>query len=138
MEWVDSLKVFIVPQLCFCLIVFSGVETHVFKYFTERVQRETSFVWNYRYAEVEFRRIQARDISNAYVDVVQGSRSVGVTKVLRFFFLCLEYHHHMEAHQQQEANEDSSRSARWIPTPEQIRILKDVYYNNGVRSPTAQ
>ncbi|KAL7584999.1 hypothetical protein Lser_V15G45478 [Lactuca serriola] len=81
MEWVDSVK-------------------HVFEYFTERTPRshfelrETSLVWNYKYADVEFGRLQARDmlqhlwtgpISNASVDVVQGSRSVevraaGVTK----------------------------------------------------------
>ncbi|KAK4479941.1 hypothetical protein RD792_012993, partial [Penstemon davidsonii] len=29
-------------------------------------------------------------------------------------------------------------STRWTPTSEQIRILKDLYYNNGVRSPTAE
>ncbi|KAL6498033.1 hypothetical protein OROGR_028430 [Orobanche gracilis] len=29
-------------------------------------------------------------------------------------------------------------STRWSPTNEQIRILKDLYYNNGVRSPTAE
>ncbi|PKA53419.1 Protein WUSCHEL [Apostasia shenzhenica] len=28
-------------------------------------------------------------------------------------------------------------SARWIPTGDQIRILRDLYYNYGVRSPTA-
>ncbi|KAJ7968810.1 Alpha,alpha-trehalose-phosphate synthase 1 [Quillaja saponaria] len=81
MEWVDSIK-------------------HVFEYFTERTPRshfelrETSLVWNYKYADVEFGRIQARDllqhlytgpISNASVDVVQGGRcvevrAVGVTK----------------------------------------------------------
>ncbi|PWA69921.1 glycosyl transferase, family 20, Trehalose-phosphatase, HAD-like domain protein [Artemisia annua] len=81
MEWVDSVK-------------------HVFEYFTERTPRshfelrETSLVWNYKYADIEFGRLQARDmlqhlwtgpISNASVDVVQGSRSVevraaGVTK----------------------------------------------------------
>lgn len=81
MEWVDSVK-------------------HVFEYFTERTPRshtefrETSLVWNYKYADVEFGRLQARDmlqhlwtgpISNASVDVVQGSRcvevrSIGVTK----------------------------------------------------------
>ncbi|KAK0604931.1 hypothetical protein LWI29_021039 [Acer saccharum] len=57
----------------------------------------------------------------------------------------------MEPHQQQQANEDTSSgsgkagsficrpsSTRWTPTPEQIRILKDLYYNNGVRSPTAE
>ncbi|XP_054814273.1 alpha,alpha-trehalose-phosphate synthase [UDP-forming] 1 isoform X2 [Prosopis cineraria] len=79
MEWVDSVK-------------------HVFEYFTERTprshfdfeERETSLVWNYKYADVEFGRLQARDmlqhlwtgpISNASVDVVQGSRSVEVRAV---------------------------------------------------------
>lgn len=77
MEWVDSVK-------------------HVFEYFTERTprshfeHRETSLVWNYKYADVEFGRLQARDmlqhlwtgpISNASVDVVQGSRSVEVRAV---------------------------------------------------------
>ncbi|KAK3025493.1 hypothetical protein RJ639_041574 [Escallonia herrerae] len=78
MEWVDSVK-------------------HVFEYFTERTprshfekRRETSLVWNYKYADVEFGRLQARDmlqhlwtgpISNASVDVVQGSRSVEVRAV---------------------------------------------------------
>ncbi|KAM7492499.1 hypothetical protein LguiA_035420 [Lonicera macranthoides] len=81
MEWIDSVK-------------------HVFEYFTERTPRshfetrETSLVWNYKYADVEFGRLQARDmlqhlwtgpISNSSVDVFQGSRSievraVGVTK----------------------------------------------------------
>ncbi|KAH9711048.1 protein WUSCHEL [Citrus sinensis] len=27
---------------------------------------------------------------------------------------------------------------RWTPTTDQIRILKELYYNNGVRSPTAE
>ncbi|CAI9088880.1 OLC1v1023330C1 [Oldenlandia corymbosa var. corymbosa] len=77
MEWVDSVK-------------------HVFEYFTERTPRshfelrETSLVWNYKYADVEFGRLQARDmlqhlwtgpISNASVDVAQGSRSVEVRAV---------------------------------------------------------
>ncbi|KAM6552290.1 hypothetical protein CsatB_002098 [Cannabis sativa] len=77
MEWVESVK-------------------HVFEYFTERTPRshfelrETSLVWNYKYADVEFGRLQARDmlqhlwtgpISNASVDVVQGSRSVEVRAV---------------------------------------------------------
>ncbi|GAB4846615.1 threalose-6-phosphate phosphatase [Ancistrocladus abbreviatus] len=77
MEWVDSIK-------------------HVFEYFTERTPRshcelrETSLVWNYKYADPEFGRLQARDmlqhlwtgpISNASVDVVQGSRSVEVRAV---------------------------------------------------------
>nr|ASV45870.1 WUSCHEL-related homeobox [Broussonetia papyrifera] len=29
-------------------------------------------------------------------------------------------------------------STRWTPTSDQIRILKDLYYNNGVRSPSAE
>ncbi|PON99471.1 Homeodomain transcription factor [Trema orientale] len=29
-------------------------------------------------------------------------------------------------------------STRWTPTTDQIRILKELYYNNGVRSPTAE
>lgn len=77
MDWVDSVK-------------------HVFEYFTERTprshfeHRETSLVWNYKYADIEFGRLQARDmlqhlwtgpISNAAVDVVQGSRSVEVRSV---------------------------------------------------------
>ncbi|KAI3665378.1 hypothetical protein L6452_44002 [Arctium lappa] len=28
-------------------------------------------------------------------------------------------------------------SSRWTPTSDQIRILKELYYNNGIRSPTA-
>ncbi|XP_047308102.1 alpha,alpha-trehalose-phosphate synthase [UDP-forming] 1-like [Impatiens glandulifera] len=77
MDWVDSVK-------------------HVFEYFTERTPRshfelrETSLVWNYKYADVEFGRLQARDmlqhlwtgpISNAAVDVIQGGRSVEVRAV---------------------------------------------------------
>ncbi|KAK2982513.1 hypothetical protein RJ640_012758 [Escallonia rubra] len=77
MDWVDSVK-------------------HVFEYFTERTPRshfeprETSLVWNYKYADVEFGRLQAKDmlqhlwtgpISNASVEVVQGGRSVEVRAV---------------------------------------------------------
>ncbi|KAL2348599.1 hypothetical protein Fmac_002599 [Flemingia macrophylla] len=29
-------------------------------------------------------------------------------------------------------------STRWTPTSDQIRILKDLYYNNGIRSPSAE
>ncbi|TYI64529.1 hypothetical protein E1A91_D09G095700v1 [Gossypium mustelinum] len=72
MEWVDSVK-------------------NVFEYFTDRTPRsqfevqETSLIWNYKYSDVEFGRLQARDllqhlwtgpISNASLDVVQGRRSV--------------------------------------------------------------
>ncbi|KAL3527205.1 hypothetical protein ACH5RR_011861 [Cinchona calisaya] len=64
------------------------------------------------------------------------------TKSFKFYSI-------MEPQQQQQLpNEDgcSSKSSflcrqsstRWAPTTEQIRILKDVYYNNGVRSPTAE
>ncbi|KVI10542.1 Glycosyl transferase, family 20, partial [Cynara cardunculus var. scolymus] len=83
------------------IVVLSGsdravLDEHVFEYFTERTPRshfelrETSLVWNYKYADVEFGRLQARDmlqhlwtgpISNASVDVVQGSRSVEVRAV---------------------------------------------------------
>ncbi|KAL8460773.1 hypothetical protein ACS0TY_031536 [Phlomoides rotata] len=77
MDWVDSVK-------------------HVFEYFTERTPRshfelrETSLVWNYKYADVEFGKLQSKDllqhlwtgpISNASVDVVQGARSVEVRAV---------------------------------------------------------
>ncbi|KAK7247221.1 hypothetical protein RIF29_42098 [Crotalaria pallida] len=77
MDWVDSVK-------------------HVFEYFTERTPRshfelrETSVIWNYKYADIEFGRLQARDllqhlwtgpISNASLDVVQGARSVEVRAV---------------------------------------------------------
>lgn len=68
----------------------------VFEYFCERTprsfveQRGTSLVWNYKYADVEFGRIQARDllqhlltgpISNAPVDIVRGAKSVEVRPV---------------------------------------------------------
>ncbi|KAL0704361.1 hypothetical protein Bca4012_070786 [Brassica carinata] len=69
---------------------------NVFKYFTDRTPRsffeasETSLVWNYENADVEFGRAQARDllqylwagpISNASVDVVRGNHSVEVHAV---------------------------------------------------------
>ncbi|XP_038719967.1 protein WUSCHEL-like [Tripterygium wilfordii] len=60
----------------------------------------------------------------------------------------------MDPQQQQQNDQDSSggrgvggssssylcrqSSTRWTPTTEQIRILKDLYYNNGVRSPSAE
>ncbi|KAL3691596.1 hypothetical protein R1sor_005247 [Riccia sorocarpa] len=77
MEWVESVQL-------------------VFEYFCERTPRsyvearETSLVWNYKYADVEFGRVQAQDmlqhlwtgpISNAAVDVVQGGKSVEVRPV---------------------------------------------------------
>ncbi|KAK9706884.1 hypothetical protein RND81_07G158400 [Saponaria officinalis] len=81
MEWVDSIK-------------------DVFEYFTERTPRsyfdyrETSLLWSFKYADVEFGRIQAKDllqhlwtgpISNTFVDIFQGAttvevRAAGVTK----------------------------------------------------------
>ncbi|XP_061988172.1 WUSCHEL-related homeobox 1-like [Rosa rugosa] len=37
------------------------------------------------------------------------------------------------------ANIDFWRSrARWVPTPDQIRILKDLYYDKGVKCPTTE
>ncbi|KAF9620637.1 hypothetical protein IFM89_013663 [Coptis chinensis] len=89
MDWVDSVKA---AKKRMLVTNFQ----HVFEYFTERTPRshfelrETSLVWNYKYADVEFGRLQARDllqhlwtgpISNAAVDVVQGSRSVEVRSV---------------------------------------------------------
>jgi trehalose 6-phosphate synthase/phosphatase len=68
----------------------------VLEYFCERTprsfveQRGTSLVWNYKYADVEFGRIQARDllqhlltgpISNAPVDIVRGAKSIEVRPV---------------------------------------------------------
>ncbi|KAI9109615.1 hypothetical protein K1719_019245 [Acacia pycnantha] len=53
----------------------------------------------------------------------------------------------MEAQQQQQYEEGGGNrggymcrqsSTRWTPTSDQIRILKDLYYNNGVRSPNAE
>ncbi|KAI4314760.1 hypothetical protein L6164_027637 [Bauhinia variegata] len=56
----------------------------------------------------------------------------------------------MEPQQQQQLslNEDGGSgkggflcrqsSTRWTPTTDQIRILKELYYNNGVRSPSAE
>ncbi|KAH9554672.1 hypothetical protein CY35_08G075700 [Sphagnum magellanicum] len=77
MDWVESVQL-------------------VFDYFCERTPRsyvetrETSLVWNYKYADTEFGRVQARNmlqhlwtgpISNAAVDVVQGGKSVEVRPV---------------------------------------------------------
>ncbi|KAI5077540.1 hypothetical protein GOP47_0007364 [Adiantum capillus-veneris] len=77
MDWMESVEV-------------------VFDYFRERTPRsyvetrDTSIVWNYKYADVEFGRVQAKDllqhlwtgpISNTAVDVVQGGRSVEVRPV---------------------------------------------------------
>lgn len=56
------------------------------------------------------------------------------------------HHHHHQQTDQESGNNNKSgsggypcrqTSTRWTPTTEQIRILKDLYYNNGVRSPTA-
>ncbi|KAL1829613.1 hypothetical protein ACET3Z_008025 [Daucus carota] len=97
MDWVDSVK-------------------HVFEYFTERTPRshfelrETSLVWNYKYADVEFGRLQSKDmlqhlwtgpISNASVEVVQGGRSVevravGVTKGAAIDRILGEIVHHKD------------------------------------------
>lgn len=68
----------------------------VFEYFCERTprsfveKRETSLVWNFKYADMEFGRIQAMDllqhlrtgpISNAPVEIIPGARSVEVRAV---------------------------------------------------------
>ncbi|XP_045814051.1 protein WUSCHEL [Trifolium pratense] len=58
----------------------------------------------------------------------------------------------MEQPQQQNQNEEAGgggssgkggymsrqSSTRWTPTTDQIRILKDLYYTNGIRSPSAE
>ncbi|KAK8606727.1 hypothetical protein V6N13_052489 [Hibiscus sabdariffa] len=58
----------------------------------------------------------------------------------------MESHLQQQQHQQAQNDQDSSSkgsflcrqsSRRWTPTTDQIRILKDLYYNNGVRSPSA-
>ncbi|KAL4366940.1 hypothetical protein GQ457_05G006210 [Hibiscus cannabinus] len=58
----------------------------------------------------------------------------------------MESHLQQQQHQQAQNDQDSSSkgsflcrqsSTRWSPTTDQIRILKDLYYNNGVRSPSA-
>uniref|UniRef100_A0A452XTT5 Trehalose 6-phosphate phosphatase n=4 Tax=Aegilops tauschii subsp. strangulata TaxID=200361 RepID=A0A452XTT5_AEGTS len=81
-------------------ISWAGSVKKVFEYFTQRTprsnfeQRETSLVWNYKYADVQFGRNQATDLlqhlgayslSNQSSVIVQGSRSIevrptGVTK----------------------------------------------------------
>ncbi|CAN8257743.1 unnamed protein product [Cochlearia groenlandica] len=61
-----------------------------------------------------------------------------------------QHHHHHQADQESGNNNNNNNnktgsggytcrqtSTRWTPTTEQIRILKEIYYNNGVRSPTA-
>ena len=79
--------------------------TTVFDYFCERTPRScvdarsTSVVWSYKAADAEFGRLQARDllqhlwtgpISNARVDIVQGSRSVEVRPVGVSKGLCMQ------------------------------------------------
>ncbi|KAG1360722.1 protein WUSCHEL-like [Cocos nucifera] len=63
-------------------------------------------------------------------------------------------HHQYQQQQHEESNTSSTvvggsvggskssflcrqSSTRWIPTADQIRILRDLYYNMGIRSPTA-
>lgn len=57
-----------------------------------------------------------------------------------------QHHHHHHQTDQESGNNNKSgsggytcrqTSTRWTPTTEQIKILKDLYYNHGVRSPTA-
>ncbi|XP_051152224.1 alpha,alpha-trehalose-phosphate synthase [UDP-forming] 1-like isoform X2 [Andrographis paniculata] len=86
---------------------------HVFAYFTERTPRscfelrEYSLIWNFKYSNTEFGRLQARvllehlwtgPISNSNVDVIQGSRSVevralGITKGVAICSIISEIHH---------------------------------------------
>nr|XP_029123623.1 protein WUSCHEL [Elaeis guineensis] len=63
-------------------------------------------------------------------------------------------HHQYQQQQHEESNTSSvvggsvggsksnflcrQSSTRWIPTADQIRILRDLYYNMGIRSPTAE
>lgn len=78
----------------------------MFDYFCERTPRsfvearETSLVWNYRYADSEFGRLQARDllqhlwtgpISNSACDILQGAKSVEVRPVGVSKGACLIY-----------------------------------------------
>ncbi|XP_010467591.1 PREDICTED: protein WUSCHEL [Camelina sativa] len=54
-------------------------------------------------------------------------------------------HHHHQADQESGNNNKSGSggytcrqtSTRWTPTTEQIKMLKELYYNSGIRSPTA-
>ncbi|CAD5318788.1 unnamed protein product [Arabidopsis thaliana] len=57
-------------------------------------------------------------------------------------------HHHHQADQESGNNNNNNKSGsggytcrqtstRWTPTTEQIKILKELYYNNAIRSPTA-
>uniref|UniRef100_A0A3Q7F7V4 Protein WUSCHEL n=2 Tax=Solanum lycopersicum TaxID=4081 RepID=A0A3Q7F7V4_SOLLC len=52
----------------------------------------------------------------------------------------MEHQHNIEDGGKNSNNSFLCRqsSSRWTPTSDQIRILKDLYYNNGVRSPTAE
>ncbi|XP_076910359.1 protein WUSCHEL-like [Bidens hawaiensis] len=53
----------------------------------------------------------------------------------------METTHQQQAEIQDFGNNKSygcrQSSTRWTPTSDQIRILKELYYNNGIRSPTA-
>ena len=58
-----------------------------------------------------------------------------------------EHQNHLQQHQaNNDNNQDGCKSGylcrqsstRWTPTTDQIRILKDLYYNNGIRSPSAE
>ncbi|XP_044457273.1 alpha,alpha-trehalose-phosphate synthase [UDP-forming] 1 isoform X2 [Triticum aestivum] len=92
-------------------ISWAGSVKKVFEYFTKRTprsnfeQRESSLVWNYKYADVQFGRNQATDLlqhlgayslSNQSAVVVQGSRSIevrpmGVTKEGTYWSLAMLY-----------------------------------------------
>ncbi|GJZ88853.1 protein WUSCHEL [Tanacetum coccineum] len=55
----------------------------------------------------------------------------------------METQHHQQDIHDHLGNKNSSNyvcrqsSTRWTPTSDQIRILKELYYTNGIRSPTA-
>ncbi|CAM0958045.1 unnamed protein product [Alopecurus aequalis] len=74
-------------------ISWSDSVKKVFEYFSKRTpgsyyeERETSLVWNYKYADVETGRSQAKDLlqhlrsyslSNQSADIIQGSQSIEV------------------------------------------------------------
>lgn len=77
------------------------------------------------------------------------SIQLGYLCLLLFVFFLLSLHMEPQQQQNQQApNEDCGggsgkgsflcrqSSTRWTPTTDQIRILKDLYNNNGVRSPS--
>ncbi|GBG69703.1 hypothetical protein CBR_g4535 [Chara braunii] len=83
----------VIVLLCFLLGILWKLLKPVFEYFSKRTpgsyleSRETSLIWNYKYADVEFGRVQARDLlqhllngsmSSGSFEIVQGTRSIEV------------------------------------------------------------